>query len=345
MKIVENITNKLFKSDIPKYFAESNLDVNRRNIVFLCPATNKPIGGVKVIYQQTDVINSSVNGVSAFVLHPLDPKFKCTWFETEVLTRSTLGFDPKCDLVIIPEFWAVPHARLLQKIGVRYGIYVQNGYSASFNYGEELDVAYANAALVLCISDDSVECVNLAFPGMSQKIHRVHYSVDRNKFKASKNKDNVICYMPRKLKSHSDLFLFFIRKHLPIGWSIKKIDGYSESQVAEILGKSKIFLSFSEFEGCPLPPVEAALSGCYVVGYTGEGAKEYWHGDIFTEVDSGDIRFFVEAVLTKIERMDGGLETFDEKSLQALAERYASEVELLDMHFLADKTLKILHQM
>ena len=60
---------------------------------------------------------------------------------------------------------------------------------------------------------------------------------------------------------------------------------------------TKIFLAFSNLEGLPLPPVEAAIAGNFVIGYTGEGGKEYWKKPIFTEIYSGDINNFVKKIL------------------------------------------------
>ena len=36
-------------------------------------------------------------------------------------------------------------------------------------------------------------------------------------------KTNIITYMSRKLPQHSDLVLFFLRRHLPKPWKIKTI--------------------------------------------------------------------------------------------------------------------------
>src|SRR5664279_3802216 len=124
----------------------------------------------------------------------------------------------------------------------------------------------------------------MAFPECSGRVHRVHCSVNSDKFVPSNNKENIICYMPRKLRSHSHLVTFFLGKRIPSHWRIESIDGLNEDGVAAMLGKSKIFLSFSELEGLSLPPIEAALSGCHVIGYTGEAAKEYWDDEIFTEI-------------------------------------------------------------
>ena len=58
--------------------------------------------------------------------------------------------------------------------------------------------------------------------------------------------------------------------------------------------KSKIFLSFSYAEGFGMPPIEAAMAGNKVIGYTGGGGKEYWRKPIFEEIQSGDIKNFSE---------------------------------------------------
>ncbi|MDO8989440.1 MAG: hypothetical protein Q7U91_07375 [Sideroxyarcus sp.] len=334
-------SNKL----LPKYSVVNikENDRQQKSIVFLCPATNVPIGGVKVIYNQAALISGLNGPVAANVLHPLNPDFCCSWFTHGATINRSLEFSTAQDFVMIPEFWAVPHARLLHQLGVRYGIYVQNGYSASFNNGDELDAAYSNSSLILAISDDSVECVKMAFPECADRVHRVHYSVNPDKFVGNQSKENVICYMPRKLKSHSRLVTFFLNKRIPSHWRIEAIDGLDEDGVAAILGKSKIFLSFSEFEGCPLPPVEAALSGCQVIGYTGEGAKEYWDKEIFTEIHSGDIKAFVNAVMNKIAEIDSAPYAANRTAIDTLANRYSAQVELSDMRLVSDKILEILN--
>ena len=90
------------------------------------------------------------------------------------------------------------------------------------------------------------------------------------------NKENLITYMPRKHKNNSEILLFILNRHLPKNWKIKSIDNLTELEVANIFKKSKIFLSFSELEGLGLPPIESALCGNHVIGYTGEGGKEFW---------------------------------------------------------------------
>jgi hypothetical protein len=49
-----------------------------------------------------------------------------------------------------------------------------------------------------------------------------------------------------------------------------------------------------------LPPIEAALTRNIVIGYTGEGGKEYWKKPIFNQIYNGDIINFSNTLLEEI---------------------------------------------
>lgn len=308
---------------------------NKINIVYVMHVDgNLKTGGDKVIYKQSELINQmGLKNVRSQILHGENTDFQHQWFEHNVSFKKDTKLNPKTDFVILPEIMVVPHARLLIKLGIRYGIYVQNGYSVSIplfvsDY-DALKEAYQHAEIILSISDDTSDCLKLIFPDMASKVQRVFYSVNVDTFKPDAEKENLITYMPRKLARHANLVKFFLQDNLPQGWKLQPIHGLSENGVAALLAKSKIFLSFSEFEGCPLPPVEAALSGNVVVGYTGEGAKEYWQPPIFSEVHCGDIRAYVKEVLSKISALESGQLTQEfAKTREYLANRYSKEAEV-----------------
>lgn len=314
------------------------------NIVFIVPAVDgHKAGGDKVIYKQSDVLNQiAYCNVTSQILHPDNHQFKHGWFEHEAKMRLTNELSRETDFVIIPEVMVIPHAKMLQTLGVRYGIYVQNGYSASIplyvGSSDELARAYSQAEIIMTISDDTSECIRLAFPDVANKIQRIFYSVDSNKFRPSSNKENLITYMPRKLARHSDLVKFFLEHNLPNDWRLQPIHGLNEAGVIDLLAKSKIFLSFSEFEGCPLPPVEAALAGNYVIGYTGEGAREYWEEPIFSLVNCGDVKAFANQVLCAIEQMgsDNSSPELD-VARSKLANRYSTEAELSSLKRMVER--------
>ena len=319
-------------------------------LIFLCPAIKKAIGGVKVIYRQAELIHKlgQSHGFSAAVMHPNTFFFRVRWFDSQVpvkraffklrwmgkpsLSNVSGVFDAQRQMVVIPELWARKYGAQLADMGVSYAIYVQNGYYITKGRPEDLDRAYQSARCILTISEDASRCVALAFPGVESRILRVHCAVDAKRFKPDKAKENIITYMPRKLADHSSKVVFFLRHHLPAHWTIVPIDGMTEVQVADLLERSKIFMAFSHFEGLALPPLEAALSGNQVIGYTGQAAKEYWRPEIFEEIASGDVVGFAQRVLAKVKAIDQA-QQFDVPlhTIGNLADTYSEVQERNDM--------------
>jgi hypothetical protein len=258
--------------------------------------------------------------------------FKWRWVGKPSLSRIDGCFDPRKHVVVIPELWARKYGDQLARMAVPYAIYVQNGYWISKGNPSVLDQAYQGATCIMTISDDATRCVTMAFPGTEHKILRVHYSVDSKRFNPYQPKENLITYMPRKLADHSSKVLFFMRHHLPAHWRVQAIDGLNEAGVAELLQRSKIFMSFSHFEGFGLPPLEAALCGNQVIGYTGQGAQEYWLPDVFEAVESGDVVGFAQRVLDKVKHLDGLSEfPVHTETINRLASTYSAAQEQADV--------------
>ena len=321
-----------------------------KSITYICPTgNNKPTGGIKVIYRHVETISKLLpKGIESKVFHFEDFNFSCNWFSHKVNFKKNPVFDPNKEFAIIPEWMAVYHAKILQKLKVKYGIFVQNGFNLHTkpknNFSdEEIYDAYKRAEIIISLSDEITECIKFAFPECEKKIFRITISVDNLKFQYSEeifnNKDNLITYMPRKKKDHAKRLIFFLNKHLPENWEIKSLDDLSELEVINHLKKSKIFLSFSELEGFGLPPVEAALCGNYVIGYTGEAGKEYWSDPIFKEVLSGDIRTFAMKVISKVKDIENKNNTYSFllPQIKRLAEKYSLEKEKLSLNNFIEK--------
>ena len=51
-----------------------------------------------------------------------------------------------------------------------------------------------------------------------------------------------------------------------------------------------------------MPPIEAALAGNKIIGYTGEGGKEIWKKPLFTEIKNGNILDFVNEIIINIKK-------------------------------------------
>jgi len=274
------------------------------NIIFFVPATDTPVGGIKVMVRHCETINSFDGGaVKSAVFFPQNANFKVTWLEHDVAVKRDDTFDRDTDLIILPEIWAMSYGRRLRAGGFRYGIFVQGGYLI-FKEVEnllekdtrELKEIYEGASTVLSISDDTTACLTLAFPAIRDKIFKTRYSLKEDVFFPSHEKENLITYMPRRLPAHSTWIVSQLMVRGLQGWRAVALYGMSEQQVGERFRASKIFLSFSDLEGLPLPPLEAAACGNLVIGYTGEGGAEYWAPPVFREIASGDLKSFTASI-------------------------------------------------
>jgi len=276
-------------------------------IIYGSPPSSEPSGGVKVIYKHVEVLN--LLGVESYVWLPANPDFDCNWFDQEAPLIPTHNLNPVTDFLIIPEIWASSYLSFLKGMGFKVGVFVQNCYLTHFNLNPNnqnaISEAYTAADLILSISIDTSRYLVEILGVPRSKIVLQRYHVDRGIF-YSQNKDPVITFMPRKMKDHSARVVSAIDRMLPPRWSLLPLDKLSERQVASALSRSMLFLAFSEFEGLPVPPVEAALSGNIVIGYHGQGGREYWRRPNFIEVDQGDIQGFVFEVLDALQEIASG---------------------------------------
>jgi hypothetical protein len=297
-----------------------------KNIIYFCPSLNTPIGGVKIIHRHSELINKL--GGNSEVFYAYGAAEQITWFQHNATIRTQGTFNRDRDFVILPESLILNFWRQLKELNVEYGIFVQNGYLVAKGIAEEeLYECYEAAKYIICISEDSIRCVNAFFPRTESKIIRVIYSIDQSLFKAAPVKSNTICYMPRKMKDHSELLAKMLLKKLPSNWALVPIVGMSEAELVKTLATSKIFLAFSDFEGLPAPPLEAAFAGNVVIGYTGQGGREYWNRPVFEAVEAGDIVSFLERVMSKVQEFEKGNSVLSEVHLALYREYFSPQME------------------
>lgn len=274
-------------------------------IIYACPIGNRPSGGVKVIYRHSEILNDL--GIDSFILHPGEPSFRCDWFNNsaKMITENELKI--ASDLIIIPEIWASFYVDYFKSKNFKVGIFVQNAYYTHVNLNHKNDNAildaYKNSDIILSISNDTSLYIEEILKVDERKIHLTRYSIDTSLFRPGNKKKN-ITYMPRKMEQHSQRFISAVSNMLPPDWRIIPLDGLKESEVAKNLSESIIFVAFSEFEGLPVPPVEAALSGNIVIGYHGQGGREYWDAPNFISVEQGDIQGLIFEVSEKIKEFE-----------------------------------------
>ncbi len=345
------------------------------NIIYLLPEMKGASGGAKVIYNHSLKLNNFKKNISSSVLHlkkkfsykietSLSKKLKIfreqysgwnpnkmrvsrffspnkNWFNKNIITKKKFSLDKNTDFLIIPEIWShFPEDLKLKKKGINYGIFIQGFFhmNSTDNF-KKLKSAYKNAKIILISSDYNIKCFKEMFPEFKNKILRINFSINSKKLKISK-KINTITYMPRKLPDHSQLLLFYLKNLLPKNWKIISLNNVSENYLIKTLSRSKFFLSFSNLEGLGIPPIEAALCGNKVIGYTGGGGVEYWREPIFKKIETGDISKFGKKLLYEIQNYKKNWIIKTKKNRLKLEKQYSVEKEKKTLNLLINKISK-----
>jgi len=331
------------------------------NIIYLLPEMKGASGGAKVIYNHSSNLKKNFLYKLQLSLSKrlkffdekfsgwdgkkmkVSKKFKPNkdWHKDEIFSGKNLDFDKTKDFVIIPEIWAHFATDLkFTERKINYAIFVQGFYHMnSTNNFYKLKKSYENAKLIITTSNYTVSYLRTMFPKIKKKIFKVNLSVDSNKFKIRK-KTNLITYMPRKLPTHSSLLIFYLKNLLPKNWKILPLINVSEKKLISTLSISKIFLSFSNFEGMGIPPIEAALSGNKVIGYVGGGGSEYWKKPIFIKVENGEIEDFAKKIIKNIKFYKDSWIKDTKKNRLQLSNYYSKKSEKESLILLSNKVLK-----
>lgn len=326
-------------------FSGSSEKYSPSNLIYFCPAIAWPLGGVKVLVRHSEMINSTnLAGFRSEVFFPESQVFNLDWFEHNAKIKRNTNFNIEQDIIIIPEMWALKYGSELINKKIQYAIFVQNGY---YIFDEiykghapslhNLNAIYNQASFIFSISDDTTLCIQEAFKIPRQRIFKLNPSFNSSLFKYENcKKKNIISYMPRKLSQHSSWIINQLSLKTNFDWKVLPIDGASEIDVAEGMRSSKIFLSFSDREGFSMPPLEASLCGNSVIGYTGEGAKEYWREPLFKEIQPGNLRGFLAAIIQETKVLSN-LDFLDidgpqkKEALEILKNEYSSQQEAIRM--------------
>ena len=348
--------------------------MSKINIIYLIPELKNPTGGAKVIYNHSNILNKLNNKISSQIIHlkkklsyklessilkrvnvlnnknsgwdvtkmKVSKNFKPStkWQNKNISVGKNLNFDYKKDFIILPEIWSHFAVDLdLIKKNINYSIFVQGFYhmNSTDNF-IKIKSAYENAKFIITVSDYSVNYLKKMFPSMKNKIVKINLSV--NKIKIAK-KANLITFMPRKLKDHSNLLFFYLKEMLPKNWKVVPLINLSEKKLFETLSKSKIFLSFSHLEGTGIPPIEAALSGNKVIGYDGGGGSTYWKKPLFTKIENGEIGIFGQKIIQNIKNYNLSWIKKTSKQRRNLSKLYSPELEKKSLMLLSNKILNL----
>ena len=116
-------------------------------------------------------------------------------------------------------------------------------------------------------------CTQMVYEKMQISSTTITNGIDQDSFKAIPEirVPNRVLVLSRK--NYSDYEK--ISKICGEGVDFHVVDGLTQEELIKEYQKADIFLATGYPEGLPLPPLEAMLCGCVVVGFTGGGASEY----------------------------------------------------------------------
>jgi hypothetical protein len=167
---------------------------------------------------------------------------------------------------------------------------ISGALNSEINYNEHI-LVYQNAIGILVNSYETLLGVQKVFNVPSNKIFTYRMGID-DKIYYPDQKFNSICFLTSKNFHVGFFFEKYIRGKYP-NWNLIRIENSYKEDVAKIFRESKLFLSFPVHEGFGLPALEAAFSGCKVIGSHGYGGKEFFREPVLTSVNHMDYLDFM----------------------------------------------------
>ncbi len=240
------------------------------------------------------------------------------------------------DYLVIPEIYGPDIGGI--EPSVKKVILNQNAHYTFWRYpliGEAPATPYVNRSIVqtAVISDHSYQYLREIFPRL--EMTRLRYGFDSKIFQYIRTKKRQIAFMSRKLPNHCLQLVNILKYRGNLdGFQFVDICNCSEKETAKILGESLIFLSFSDQEGCPMPPGEAMACGCIVVGYDGGGGKEYFDTNFCYPIVYGDLIGYaktVEDIILRYRKDSNAVLDMGKKASEYITSHYSLAQEERDI--------------
>ncbi len=308
-----------------------------RRLLFVCyPDTNQPIGGVKQIYRQVELLSRA--GWDAYVLQE-QPGFRANWFSSEapVLDLEAYKASPPSadnDLVVLPETWLANVPQYLP--GIPKVIFNQNafysfGLSGTCN-NRTLDLyRHSDIQAVVTVSNDSRDLLIEGCGIPAERCFALINGIDRQLFHLPAVKHRRVVFLGRKHVDHARKVALMATQHPKLKHlNFQELPRMQHEEVASALQEALIFLSCGHPEGFGLPLAEAIACGCLVVGYHGLAGRDFAipHMEV---VEFGDLLGLLKGIERELARFDAAPKEVIQERLaasEAILQTYSLEAEL-----------------
>ncbi|MEO8851325.1 MAG: glycosyltransferase [Allobranchiibius sp.] len=263
-------------------------------IYFLTPDLPTASGGIQVIYGMVKSLRKM--GFSAAVWHGNEGhSYPGLDIDADVVHGRTRTLQAG-DVLVVTEVGGPKWSFLANDVPV---VVLNQGHDYTFhNTTFEQDVAgdypgWPTAVAAIATSRLIEDFLNYASPG-AFPVYRIPVVISPQF--APRRKQKVLALMPRRRSVDLTAVVQLLRRSGAMdGWRLQMIDGMTQQQVAEAMGEAAIFLSGAEYEGFGLPQAEAIAAGCYLVGFTGAGGREFMSPDWCSPIYDEDVLAFARA--------------------------------------------------
>jgi glycosyltransferase involved in cell wall biosynthesis len=241
-------------------------------VIYIVPHPKTLIsGGVKTPYRHVEMLEDA--GFDALVFQP---DGRPDWFFSRARVATALtGALSADDVLVFPENatgWVADMA--LRPAAARKVLFCQAQYFMFYSTIPAQSYGRVDFAAVACPSEIARGFLSrvFGFPNIAV----LPCCVDATLFHP-RPKTMQVAYVPHKLPREAQLLRTILALKYPdlaaIPWL--PIEGRSEAEAAEIIGRSAIYLSLPLLESFGLVALEAMASRTLVIGFDGYGGKEY----------------------------------------------------------------------